>query len=551
MLKQLSIKNYALIQELEITFNPGLTTITGETGAGKSILLGGLGLALGNRADFSALQDKGKKCVIEVLFDLSAYKLNKFFERNDLDFEVQSLIRREITPQGKSRAFINDTPVNLDVLRKLGDFLMDVHSQHQSLKLGDTAFHMDVVDTIAENSAKLKDYRLAYTEYSQQKKVLEELKTSAAAASTEEDYLKFQFNELEELSPREAEQEELEKEQQSLEHIEEIKKVLTEVAYSMSEQEASILSNLSEFKNKLEAISNYHQNSQALAERMKSAIIELSDIAHEVSSENEKLQYDPERNQIIEDRLSAIYHLQQKHKVGTVAELLELMETFDIKLNEIANYDLQIEKLQKDLDTKLKDLKEKAKEISTQRIKAFPKLKSKLEKLLSTIGMPHAKLEMKHSISDQIHKNGLDELEILFTANKGSEPQSIQKTASGGELSRLMLAIKSVLADYRQLPTIIFDEIDTGVSGDVANKMGNILKNMSVNRQVISITHLPQLAAKGSDHLFVHKKTINGKSNSVIRRLTEQERLEQLAIMLSGESMTQAALDNARELLNQ
>ena len=551
MLKQLSIQNYALIQNLEINFNSGLSIITGETGAGKSILLGGLGLVLGNRADFSVLQEKDKKCIVEVSFNLSAYKLNNFFHKHDLDYEDETNLRREITPQGKSRAFINDTPVKLDVLRKIGEMLIDIHSQHQSLRLGESVFQLEVVDAVAGNQDLIKKYKSGFSSFSSMSKSMEVLKDKAALASTEEDFLKFQFNELEELAPVKGEQEEIEREQETLNHLEEIKKVLHESSFALSEQEGSMISQLSEIKNNLENISRHHEKSKELSERLKSAYLEIEDIASEISEENEKLNLDPERAQIIEDRLSAIYQLQQKHRVNSIEELLQIKGNIDEKLNTISSYDLEIEKLEIQLEEAKKELREIAKKLSQNRKKSFPIIKKKIEEILSSVGMPNATIEVHHKVSEEIHKNGIDELEILFSANKGSAPQAIHKVASGGEMSRLMLAIKSVLADYKHLPTIIFDEIDSGVSGDVANKMGNILKSMANNRQVISITHLAQLAAKGSDHFFVYKKIVDGKTLSIIRKLENQERVEQLATMLSGETLSQAALDNARELLDQ
>lgn len=551
MLKQLSIQNYALIQNLELSFGNGLNIITGETGAGKSIMLGGLGLALGNRADFSVLQERDKKCAVEVVFDLGNYSIQDFFQEQDLDYETETIIRREINPQGKSRAFINDTPVRLEVLRKLGNLLVDVHSQHQSLLLGDLEFQLEVIDAIAGNAVDLNTYHLKYDEYRKLKKELQILEEKAANSSTEVDFLNFQFQELEELSPDKGEQETLESEQKTLSNLEDIKYDLSEISNALTEQEESVVSVLSGLKNKLEGICRQHESLNPLKERFNSVFLELDDIASELLQENEKLVFDPERAQQVEERLSAIYHLEQKHRVNSVEELLEVMQTIDQKLNEIGSFDAEIENVKSKIELLSRELNSVAERISSKRIKSFPEFKRKTEDILTQLGMSNAIIEWSHSTNENLQKNGIDNVELLFSANKGSKSQTINKVASGGELSRLMLAIKSILADYKQLPTIIFDEIDSGVSGDIADKMGNILKNMGKHRQVISITHLPQLAAKGQQHYFVYKQIEDNSTVSAIKKLSEAERIDQLAVMLSGSSTSQAALDNARELLKE
>lgn len=551
MLKQLTIQNYALIQNLELAFGDGLSIITGETGAGKSIMLGGLGLVLGNRADFSVLQDKSKKCVVEVIFDLSAYSLEGFFEENDLDFETQTIIRREISPQGKSRAFVNDTPVRLEVVRNLGLLLVDVHSQHQSLLLGDATFQLEVLDAIAGNAKDLKIYQREFDAYKVLQKELRLLEEKAAKESAETDFLNFQFRELEDLSPVAGEQEELERDEKMYSNLEEIKSNISEVVSVLIEQEESILTVMSGIKTKLENTGKQHAEIQILSERFKSVLLELDDLASELQQEDEKLVFDPERAQQIEERLSAIYHLEQKHRVSSVEELLELKEVIDAKLSEIESFDGELQKLRSRIQTDLKQLESISEKLSANRVAAFPKFKTQVEGIMALLGMSNAKIDWKHEKHAELQRNGSDKVELLFSANKGSESQAINKVASGGELSRLMLAIKSILADHKQLPTIIFDEIDSGVSGDIADKMGNILKTMGQHRQVISITHLPQLAAKGQHHYFVYKETDDEKTTSAIKKLSESERIDQLAVMLSGSSTSQAALDNAKELLKQ
>lgn len=551
MLKQLTIQNYALIQNLELSFGEGLTIITGETGAGKSIMLGGLGLVLGKRADFSVLQDKNKKCVVEVVFDLSNYSFQSFFADHDLDFENQTLIRREINPQGKSRAFINDTPVRLEILKSLGLLLVDVHSQHQSLLLGDLSFQLEVIDAIAGNAEDLRRYQSKFDDFKKLEKEWHELEEKSAKASEEVDFLNFQYKELEDLSPVEGEQDALEKEQKMFSNLENIKSELNEVSQSLSEQEGSVVSVLAGLKSKLDNLSNQHEKIKELNDRFKSAFLELDDIASEIQQENENLVFDPERAQLVEDRLSAIYHLEQKHRVNSVGELLEIMHAIDLKLNKISSYEDELKHMKQQIQQASSELRKIAGKLSTKRAKAFPEFKKKAEEIMAMLGMPNATIDWKHEKQEELHRTGLDKVEMLFSANKGSDSQAINKVASGGELSRLMLSIKSILADYKQLPTIIFDEIDSGVSGDIADKMGNILKKMGQHRQVISITHLPQLAAKGQHHYFVYKETNKEKTVSAIKQLTEAERIDHLAVMLSGSSTSQAALDNAKELLKE
>ncbi len=550
MLSKLSIQNFALIDFVEIDLTEGLTVITGETGAGKSILLGALSLILGNRADHSTLKDQSKKCVVEGLFELEKYYLEKFFEKYDLDFSTTTIIRREITPQGKSRSFINDTPVTLEVMRHLGVQLIDIHSQHQSLQINNANFQLNIVDVMANSENLLSKYAAHYAIFQRVGKELEETKSKASEARKQEDYLNFQFSELETLNLQEGEVKDLEQEQERFANSEEILKNLSQSDHLLSKGDQSVLDALQMVRQALEQTQHFHNDLKEIADRFSSVAIELQDISQELELQLDKFQYHPERHQIVEERLATILNLQRKHQLSDAEQLIKVREEIEIQLQSVSDYEHKIQALSKKRNAEEEILKELSADLSRKRKAVLPKLKKAIEKSLIELGMPHAKLEIEHEIMEQFRAKGCDQFEFLFSANKGIAPQQIANKASGGEISRLMLSIKSAMAKHKQLPTILFDEIDTGVSGQIAEKMGEILKQMSKECQVISITHLPQLAAKGSAHYFVYKSE-GEVSQTNLKKLDDEERVEELAKMLSGKSLSDAAINNAKELLTQ
>jgi len=550
MLKQLSIKNYALIKESTIAFPKGFTVITGETGAGKSILLGALGLVLGNRAETDALYDKTKKCIVEGVFDISEYQLNTFFAENDIDFEKETSIRREISTEGKSRAFINDTPVNLSVLKSLSEKLIDVHSQHETLLINQSSFQFKIVDSFANTKAELVQFHEAFLEYTKNKKQLSELKEKETQLKKELDYIQFQFKELDELSPIEGELAQLETDSETLENAESIKANLHVIFEALNGDNESAVSKINSLKSIANQLTKYGSKYDELNKRINAVIAELKDIAEESANLNDKVIFDPEKLGIVNDRIDAYNKQLKKHGANSEAELLKLKEEFEEKINTIENFDEEVARLEKQLSASLKKTTDLAKSISKKRKEALPNIEKGIKEMLEQLSMPNAIFKIELNEKTELDANGLNTLKFLFSANKGNDFKELHKVASGGELSRLMLCIKAMVAKLTSLPAIIFDEIDTGVSGDVADKIGIILKAMGTDMQVISITHLPQIASKGDNHLFVYKDDSSDKTISKIKTISAEERVNEIAKMLSSGKPGEAALNNARELLN-
>lgn len=549
MLTKLAVSNYALISNLEVEFHSGLNSVTGETGAGKSIILGALGLILGNRADLSALKNQDEKCIVEGIFDVGNYQLQSFFQENDLDYDKLTILRREITPSGKSRAFINDTPVNLKTLRDLGLQLIDIHSQHQNLELGNRQFQLNLVDTVAATGKILLEYRELYHQFVKLKKNLRELTEKSEKERADLDYWQFQFNQLEEASLKENEQEELESELEQLTHSEEIKSALAEVQRLFDDERFSVIQHVKESHKKLESIQSFLSDVPALAQRLQSSLLELKDILDETGQLAEMVEHDPARIELVNDRLNQIYSLQQKHHVNSVSELIKLKNSFDEKINQVTGYEEEIEMLKTRLEKLQMQLEEKAQDLRTRRKKAFGSIEKAVLSDLQQLGMSRSKLQVVHENLPEFTPNGKDAVSFLFSANVDTPPAEISKIASGGEMSRLMLAIKNLLRTSKALPTVIFDEIDSGVSGEIALKMGNILKTFSTSTQIINITHLPQVAAKGDAHFVVYKYEESGKTYTSIRQLNDNERVEELAKMVGGENLTKTTLKTAKELL--
>lgn len=550
MLTHLAIQNYALINQLSIDFTNGLSIITGETGAGKSILLGALGLVMGNRADLSSLKDTDKKCVIEAQFAVKNYELQEFFESLDIDYEDETIIRREILPSGKSRAFVNDSPVNLSTLNALKNELLDIHSQHQTMELSDANFQFHIIDVLAKNDAKIASYKRGLKKYNSLKKELKELLQNQDEAKQQYEYNLHLFTELEEANLEAGEQESLEEKLEKLNNIEEIKLNLSEALQKSIDEEVGVQNLLYSLENNLQKISSYSKEYEELYQRISSVKIEIDDIVTELENENDSVEYNPNEVEELNDRLQLIYNLQKKHLVTTIEELQEVHKNLADKVAQVEGADENIHKKEqeiKEVEVKLNDL---AQTISEARTKVLPKLTKELEELLSELGMPHARFSIEVSLIDTFFFNGKDELSFLFSANKGGNFGELKKVASGGELSRVMLSIKKVLSENSQLPTIIFDEIDTGVSGEVSNKIAAIMQQMSQHMQVITITHLPQIAAKGTQHYKVFKQEMNGVTESSLKQLSSEERIVEIAEMLSGKEVSESALTHAKELLN-
>lgn len=550
MLTNLSIQNYALIDQLTIDFTEGLSIITGETGAGKSILLGALGLVLGNRADLSSLKEDDKKCVVEALFAVENYQLQTFFEANDLDYEDKTIIRREILPSGKSRAFINDTPVNLSVLNLLKVKLMDIHSQHQTMELSDADFQFSVVDALAKNEKRIASYKRGVKKYNSLQRDLKKLLASQETANQQYEYNLHLFKELEEAKLTVDEQELLEEKLDKLNNIEDIKLNLSEALQTVISEEVGAQSLLNSLENNLQKISSFSKEYEDLYKRASSIKIELDDIVSELEDANESVDFNPNELEQINDRLQLIYNLQKKHQVATVKELLSVYETLGEKVGQVENASEIIASKQKEIDDVAIKLDEVALMITKAREKAIPKLTKQLEFLLAELGMPNSRFSIEVIPTEKYLSNGKDDLDFLFSANKGGSFGELKKVASGGELSRIMLSVKKILSENKKLPTIIFDEIDTGVSGEVSNKIAKIMQEMSNYMQVITITHLPQIASKGAMHYKVYKGELKGVTTSNLKLLSEQERIVEIAEMLSGKDVSESALTHAKELLN-
>ncbi|ADY50927.1 DNA replication and repair protein RecN [Pseudopedobacter saltans DSM 12145] len=551
MLNRLYIKNYALIDSLDISFDKGLNILTGETGAGKSIILGALGLILGQRAESKYFFNQQKKCVIEGFFNIEGYQLNSFFEENDLDFEKETVLRREISLDGKSRAFVNDTPVNLTVLKQLGEQLIDIHSQHATLEIGAQNFQLLVTDLMAANQDLLKVYKTNFKSYKKKQEKLDELIRSSEQAKADLDYFQFQFNELEQANLLENEQETLESELNTLTHAEEIKNNLTNAYAVLEQSEINAVQLLKEASSQVQLLEKYQPELAELNERLKSSIIEIRDISSEIYNIDQSTAFNEERFVGINDRLNLIYSLQKKHRVSSNAELISLQKELSDKLNNALFIDEDILSLQNEIDKEKSILIQQAQDISERRKEAAPLIENFVQETLANIGMPDAQLKVDLQVrsNQTFDGHGIDNIKFLFTANKGHQLNELHKVASGGELSRLMLSIKSLIAKKTALPTIIFDEIDTGVSGEVAHKVGNIMEQLAQNMQVITITHLPQMASKGNSHFFVYKEVKDGLTYSQIKRLSQSERVTEIAKMLSGENPGESAFLNAKELL--
>lgn len=550
LLLHLSIQNYALIDQLSIDFTKGLSIITGETGSGKSILLGALGLVLGNRADLSSLKNNDSKCVVEAEFNIEDYSLEYFFTNKDLDYEHTTIIRREILPSGKSRAFVNDTPVTLSVLNELKSKLIDIHSQHQTMQLSDVAFQFSILDILAKNEKRIASYKRGLKKYNLLCKDLELLRQEQDSAKQQYEYNLHLFNELEETDVKENEQEELEQRLDVLNNVEDIKLNLSEAIQITTNEEIGAQNLLNALENNLQKISAYSSFYENLHSRITSIKIELDDVVGELENANEDVEFNPTELEQVNDRLQVLYTLQKKHQVESTKELIQIYQVLAEKVGGVASASETLAKKESEINEVAKKLDEVASLISKSRAKSIPKLQKELEFLLSELGMPNARFSITVNPSDKYLANGKDELTFLFSANKGGSFGELKKVASGGELSRIMLSIKKVLSENTKLPTIIFDEIDTGVSGEVSNKIAHIMEQMSKYMQVMAITHLPQIAAKGTSHYKVYKKEIKGITSTNLKQLTKEERIIEIAEMLSGKNISESALIHAKELLN-
>ena len=550
MLRSLYIQNYALIEKLDISFGAGFSVITGETGAGKSIILGAIGLLLGQRAEVKAIRQGASKCVIEARFDISAYGMEPFFEENELEYEEECILRREVYASGKSRAFINDTPASLVQMKELGEQLIDVHSQHQNLLLNKEGFQLNVLDILSHNDEQLSVYQSLYREWKQTQQDLADLIARAEQNKADEDYIRFQLEQLEEANLSAGEQEELEQETDTLSHAEEIKAGLFRVGQLLTSDEGGLLAGLKESLNTMLGLQKVYSPATELAERLESTYIELKDVSQEVSSQEEDVEFNPERLEEVNDRLNLIYTLQQKHRVTTVEELLALTEEYAAKLAAITSYDERIGELTTLCDTLYNKVKKQAAVLTKARAGAAREVEKQMASRLVPLGMPNVRFQVEMGKRKEPGVHGEDTVNFLFSANKNGALQSISSVASGGEIARVMLSIKAMIAGAVKLPTIVFDEIDTGVSGEIADRMADIMQEMGEqDRQVISITHLPQIAARGCAHYKVYKQGNEIETNSHIRRLADEERVEEIAHMLSGATLTEAALNNAKALL--
>ena len=550
MLTHLYITNYALIEELDIDFHGGFSVITGETGAGKSIILGALGLLLGKRADAQAIKNGEKKCSIEASFDIRALNLKSFFADNDIDNDdTECILRREVINTGKSRAFINDTPVSLTQLKELGTYLIDIHSQHQNLLMNQEDFLLDIVDTIAGNQSLRETYLHTFEAWKRAQTLLLELQARAEKDQANQDYLKFQIQQFQEANLSEGEQEELEQEASTLNHAEDIKQALFAACAPLVSEELRLLEELKNGTQKLESISAVYPQAQEMAERLNSAYIELEDLSSELEKVQMEIEFDPIRQNFVEERLNTIYSLEQKHKVSTIAELLQIYDDLQKRLNEIENIDETLKEKEKEVEQQLGALAKSAKALTKSRETAAKTIAKSLIEQLQTLGMPHVKLEFSLMSKSSFDRNGSDTISLLFSANKNRPLQDVAAVASGGEIARLMLSLKALIAKSKALPTIIFDEIDTGVSGTMAEKMALTMQQIADNCQVLCITHLPQIAALGAHHYRVYKVEDDDKTTSHISLLSQEERIKEIANMLTGSEMTEAAINNAKSLL--
>ena len=550
MLTNLSIKNYALIDHLNVKFTNGFTVITGETGAGKSILLGGLSLVLGKRADLSSLREKDNKCIVEAEFEISKYGLEAFFAENDLDYEKKTIIRREILPSGKSRAFINDSPVTLDILSQLGDQLIDVHSQHQTLRLADNDFQLKVIDALADNGKGLKEYASKLLLYQSTLKELQNLEDFQLSATKEHEYNSFLLQELSSAPLKEGILEELEEQYEQLNNVEIILEQLSHGQQLLNEEQIGVVNLLAELKQVSNKLASFGHQYSDLNERVTSVFIELDDISNELNILNEKVEADPEMLEQVNTKLQLLYDLQKKHKVQSITELLEIRNKLEEMVSATENVAMDIDRKKKELQLLATALNTEASNLSKKRKSAIPNLKKQLEDTLIDLGMASATFKIEINASKEFKSTGKDDLTFLFSANKGSDYGDLKKVASGGELSRIMLTIKAILAKYEHLPTMMFDEIDTGVSGEISNKMGDIMQAMSNTMQIFSITHLPQVAAKGVHHFKVYKEEELMGTNTKMKKLSSEERIVELAEMLGGKTLSDSALAHARQLLD-
>ena len=549
MLKHLLIENYALIDHLDMAFKEELTVITGETGAGKSILLGALALILGQRADTMVLMDKNRKCIVEGTFFLKNITIKDLFEKYQLDYDELSNFRREITPQGKSRAFVNDTPVNLSVMRELAEKLIDIHSQHQTLLIGESSFQFDVIDSFSKNTQLVNQYRTEYREWIKQKTYLADLEEKEKRAIADLDYFKFQFDELDKAKLNTEEYEKLDGELEILRHAEDIKLGLEKASFAVATADINLLGIMNEVLQSLRPIARFNEKYQQLLSRLESVIIEVKDLNAEIENESENVLHDPEHTLQLQQRLDLLNKLLLKHNAANINELQQIRNDYQSKIKAIDSLDDQISELKKALKNSQDRLQKKAEDISVRRRNVISEMEKQISGLLKQLGMPGARFLISRTDLSDLSLNGIDHINFLFSANPGAEPREIARVASGGELSRLMLSIKSMISQRNLLPTIIFDEIDAGISGETATKVANILENISKNMQVITITHLPQIASRGRTHLLVYKTIDQGRAITGIKSIDNQDRILEIAKMLGGEKPTEVMLATARQLI--
>lgn len=551
MLTSLYIRNYVLIDQLDIRFDKGLSVITGETGAGKSIILGALSMVLGQRADGKNIRQGADRCIIEAEFDITAYDIASFFQENDLEYDpANCLLRRELYLNGKSRAFVNDSPVSLNILKELGTRLIDIHSQHQNLLLNDNHFQLRVVDIMAQNTSLLHTYYSDYALYQSLQKEWKDLSEKAIQSSQEQDYIRFQLEQLTESRLQSGEQEALEEEQELLTHAEEIKNSLYQITDLLQREEQGGIRLIKEALTVARSLERYYPKAKEIGDRLHTAYIDLSDLAGETDSRKEDIEFNPERMEWVNERLNVIYNLQQKHRLATVDELLHLQTEYQEQLKEIDSFEAQLEVLKSKIDQTYQSLSRQAEILHQRRQQASGRISAQLVSMIAPLGMPHARFQVDLRLKDKPGNDGLDDVRFLFSAHKSGELQPVSQIASGGEISRLMLCLKTMIAGFTALPTIIFDEVDMGVSGDIADRMGEIMQQLSSNMQVITITHLPQIAAKGRSHYFVYKEDTPERTVTDIRSLSKEERVREIARMLSGATLTEASIANARELLH-